>query len=135
MIRIEKVKNGFGYKVIQDEEIIGYYGEYVDNGYSEGVIYKDYDAFETGQGVCYINEYGFENAEQNAGELFEFEMKEYATSKGVVDNPYFTTDGYTRDGILAIAGGNEKLAQTLFEEAEWQCIETILDEMERTDFY
>lgn len=130
MIRIEKVKNGFGYKVIQDEEIIGYYGEYAD----EGVIYKDYDAFETGQGVCYINEYGFDNAEQNAGELFEFEMKEYATSQGVVDNPYFATEGYTRDGILAIAGGDEKLAEELFCCVSWQCVETLLDEWESADW-
>lgn len=133
-MKIEKVKNGFGYKVIQEGKVVGYYGEYAELGCCEGVIYKDYDAWETGEGVCYINEYGFDNEEQNAGELFEFEAKQYATSQGVVDNPYYAESGYTKQDILAIAGGDEVLAQTLFDEAEWQCIETILDEMERTDY-
>ena len=133
-MKIEKVKNGFGYKVIKDDKVVGYYGEYAELGSCEGVIYKDYDAWKSGEGVCYINEYGFDNAEQNAGELFEFEAKQWATQEGVVNNPYFAEDGYTKDSIMAIAGGDELLAQTLFDEAEWQCIETILDEMERTDW-
>lgn len=129
MIKIEHVKNGFGYKVIQDNKVIGYYGEYAQLGACEGVIYKDYDAWETGEGVCYINEYGFDNRDQNAGELFEFSAKQVATENGVVDNPYYTDDGYTREGILALAGGDEHLADQLFDYAEWQAIETLLDEL------
>lgn len=134
MIKIEHVKNGFGYKVIQNNKVIGYYGEYSQLGACEGVIYKDYDAYKSGQGICYINEYGFDNSEQNAGELFEFSAKQIATENGVVDNPYYADSGYTRQSILDLTGGDQSLADQLFDSAEWQAIETLLDEWEE-DYY
>ena len=130
MIKIEHVKNGYGYKVIQDNAIIGYYGEYAQLGACEGVVYKDFDAWESGQGVCYINEYGFDNSEQNASELFQFSAKKSATKNGVVDNPYYTDCGYTKQDILSLADGNENMANELFDRAEWQAIETLLYEWE-----
>lgn len=35
-----------------------------DNG-SQGFYYKDYDAFKSGNGVCYISEYGFDDNEKD----------------------------------------------------------------------
>lgn len=129
-MQIKKVRVGYGYKVIQDNEVVGYYGEYADNGASEGVIFKDYEAFELGEGVCYINEYGFDNSEQNSCELFEFNAKQIATENGVVDNPYFATGGYTKQDFINLAGGDLKLAEALFDSVGWECPETLLDQWE-----
>lgn len=37
---------------------------------------------------------------------------------------------YTRQDFLDIANGNQKLADYLFENVDWQCPETLLDELE-----
>ena len=125
-MKIEKVKNGRGWKV-QTETETTYFGEYGVEGCCEGVIYKDYDAFESGEGVCYINEYGFENEEENAYELFEFEKKELCASE-LIKNPYQSKTGYTRQDFLDMCNGDIEMATSLFYECEWTCPETILDQ-------
>lgn len=124
-----------GWKIIQDNGEIVYLGEYGVLGANEGVIYKDYDAFYNGDEneVCYINEYGFDNEEENAYELFEFEKKEMCSSD-LVNNSYQARTGYTRKDIVEMCNGDTKLAEIVFEECEWTCPETILDEMELEDF-
>ena len=104
-----------------------YIGEYVHLGACEGVVYKDNKAFETGEGVCYIQEYGFDNSEQNGGELFEFSAKE-AVAEDIVNNPYIASDGYTRQDFEDLVAGTRYDAEHLFDYCEWQSPETLLDE-------
>lgn len=124
-MKIEHVKNGYGWRVIDDQGNITYFGEYV----YQGVIYKDYDAYKSGNGVCYIDEYGFENEEQNMNELFEFAAKKGVASE-LVDNPYFAKKGYTRKDIIEVCEGDEKEADFIFETIDWQSPESIYDEIE-----
>jgi hypothetical protein len=126
-MKIEKVYPA-GWKMVTDKETY-YFGEYGKFGCycNEGVIYKDENAFKTGDGVCYINEYGFDNDDENSGKLFEFYVKEVVAS-GVESNSYVTTDGYTRDDLVMLCGGDEEKAEALFNHLDWMCPETLWNE-------
>lgn len=124
MLKIEKADAGW--RVITDDETY-YVGEYDIRGCNEGVIYRDKKAFNSGVGVCYVPEYGFDNDDQNAGELFEFAAKQ-AVSEELQDNPYVTTSGYTREDFDKLVEGTKYSAYDLFMSCEWQHPETLLDE-------
>ena len=131
-MKIEKVYPA-GWKMETKDKIF-YFGEYGQFGCycNEGVIYKDENAFKTGNGVCYINEYGFENTDENTTSLFEFRAKEVAASE-VEENSYVTTQGYTREDLVNLCGGNEELAEELFDHLDWMAPETLLNEWEDED--
>ena len=103
-MKIEKVYPA-GWKMEMDDETI-YFGEYGRFGCycNDGVVYKDEEAFKTGEGVCYINEYGFDNNEENAGRLFEFNAKE-AVASGLENNSYTATEGWTRKDLEDLCAG------------------------------
>ena len=130
MIKIEKKE--VGWKVTTDDDTY-YIGEYASDGcMCEGVTYRDSQAFESGEGVCYINEYGFDNSEQNGGELFEFSAKMAATNS-IVNNPYVATSGYTRkdfENICEDYGYDKSEAECLFAGCWWQAPETYIEEWE-----
>lgn len=62
--------------------------------------YKNKDAFENQEGVCYVPE-----------------------------NPDEDERGYTYDDFLNIARGNEKLAEVIFDLCDWQHPETVFEDM------
>lgn len=117
-----------GWKMVTEDETF-YFGEYGQFGCycNDGVVYKDEEAFKTGNGVCYINEYGFENENENSTTLFEFRAKE-CTASGIEDNTYIATEGYTRKDLIDLCNGNEDMAQDLFDHLDWMSPETLLDE-------
>lgn len=117
-----------GWKMELEDETI-YFGEYGQFGCycNDGVIYKDEEAFKTGNGVCYINEYGFDNTDENNGPLFEFNAKE-AVASGLEGNSYTTTNGYTRADLEALCEGTGYDVEDLFNHLDWMCPETLVDE-------
>ena len=128
-MKIEKVHPA-GWKMATDEKTI-YFGEYGRFGCycNDGVVYKDEEAFKTGNGVCYINEFGFDNDDENSGPLFEFDMKEAVASE-LEGNSYTATEGYTREDLIRLCDGNEELAEDLFDHLDWMSPETLMDEWE-----
>lgn len=126
-MKIEKVYPA-GWKMVTDDETY-YFGEYGKFGCycNEGVVYKDRQAFETGNGVCYINEYGFENDDENSGLLFEFNAKEAVASE-LEGNSYVAISGYTRQDLIALCDGNEVMAEDLFDHLDWMAPETLWNE-------
>ena len=123
-MKIEKVYPA-GWKMVTPNEIY-YFGEYGQFGCycNDGVVYKDDKAFETGNGVCYIPEFGFENADKNP---FEFDAKERIATE-IEDNPYVAIQGYTRQDFIELCDGNVGLAKELYESVDWQHPETLWDE-------
>lgn len=115
-----------GWRIETDDKTY-YVGEYHSDGLCEGVIYKDRAAFESGKGVCYINEYGFDNSDQNGCELFEFNAKA-AVALGLEGNPYTTDCGYTRQDFEDLVADTKYTAKDIFESVGWQSPETLLDE-------
>lgn len=86
--------------------------EYCGNGLCEGYIYKNYEAFEKGEEICYIPEYSLANDENVHTEDFA----DHTT--------------YTKEDFLNLCDGNEELARELFDWCWWQCPETLLNEWE-----
>lgn len=123
-MKIEKVYPA-GWKMVTPNETY-YFGEYGQFGCycNDGVVYKDDKAFESGEGVCYIPEFGFENANENP---FEFAIKECIASE-IEDNTYVAIQGYTRQDFIKLCDGNEKLARELYEHVDWQHPETLWNE-------
>jgi hypothetical protein len=123
-MKIKEVEQGWK---VELNDNVGYVGEY---GW-QGVYYKDHDAWANNSGVVYIPEYGFENEEQNAGELFEFYAKSSVANQ-IAENPYVATADtgvtYTKQDFLNICAGNEDWAYDLFCCVDWQSPETLFDE-------
>ena len=126
-MKIEKVYPA-GWKMETDEGTY-YFGEYGKFGCycNEGVVYKNQEAFDTGKGVCYINEYGFDNKDENSGPLFEFEVKEYVASE-LEGNSYIATEGWTRADLEALCKGTGYDAEDLFAHLDWMSPETLMNE-------
>ena len=126
-MKIEKVYPA-GWKMERNNETI-YFGEFGRFGCygNDGVVYKDEEAFKSGKGVCYINEYGFDNSEENARELFEFRAKEGVASD-LEENGYTTTEGYTRADLEALCEGTSTDVTDLFEHLDWQSPEILVNE-------
>ena len=128
-MKIEKVYPA-GWKFITDDETY-YFGEYGQFGcyMNNGVVYKDRHAFETGEGVCYINEYGFEESD-----ALDHLSDKQSLGAELVNNPYVAISGYTRQDLLDICCGNERLAEDLFDHLDWMAPEALFDEWERELF-
>ena len=126
-MKIEKVYPA-GWKLVTDDETY-YFGEYGRFGCynNEGVVYKDEEAFKTGVGVCYINEYGFDNDDENSIALFEFNAKE-AVASTIEENGYVATSGYTRQDLIDLCNGDEAMAEDLFDHLDWMFPETLWNE-------
>lgn len=126
-MKIEKVYPA-GWKMKVGEEIV-YFGEYGKFGCycNDGVVYKDENAFKTGVGVCYINEYGFDNEDENGGRLFEFHAKA-AVASDLEGNSYTATTGYTRADLERLCEGTGYDVEDLFDHLDWMCPETLIDE-------
>lgn len=126
-MKIEKVYPA-GWKLVTDDETY-YFGEYGKFGCycNDGVVYKDRQAFESGDGVCYISEYGFDNYDENGSLLFEIEKKEAIASE-LEGNSYVAISGYTRQDLIKLCNGDAAMAEDLFDHLDWMFPETLWDE-------
>lgn len=126
-MKIEKVYPA-GWKMELEDKTI-YFGEYGQFGCycNEGVVYKDENAFETGEGVCYIPEYDFDNIEENITTLFEMYAKEAIASR-LERNSYTTIDGFTRKDLETLCEGTGYDVEDFFHHLDWMHPETLMDE-------
>jgi hypothetical protein len=126
-MKIEKVYPA-GWKMETDDGTY-YFGEYGRFGCycNDGVIYKDREAFETGKGVCYIPEFGFDNSDENGSTLFEFYAKEAVASE-LEGNSYVATGGYTRTDLEVLCEETNFDSEDFFEHLDWMSPETLMNE-------
>ena len=131
-MKIEKVYPA-GWKMETGDETY-YFGEYGKFGCycNEGVVYKDKHAFKTGEGVCYIPEYGFENEDENRRSLFEFTAKEAVASE-LEGNSYVGISGYTREDLEDLCRGTSFDVEDFFNHLDWMYPETLMDEWIRDE--
>ena len=133
---MEKIEKDYGYVVAEDGNIVNYEGGSTDNGW----VFKDYEAFETGVGICYISEYGLEELEDKLDELNQ--RKPWLTAEDYLAErkKILETCGETRQSIIdqvREAFGDDYLmtdeqveafADDVFGLADWTCIATYLAE-------
>lgn len=129
---------------IEGESTTYYIGEsYGDN---DGVVYKNEEAFNEHEGVCYIPEHGFfKDDDKVSKEMLEFARLNHYAYIGDAEC------GYTRDDIYAamynhldsdgwvdrmeqeygkafMEGYIDKCIEIVFQEIDWQCPETLMND-------
>lgn len=133
---MERIEKDCGYLLMEDGKIYGYEGGQTDNGF----VYKDYEAFKTGTGVCYISEYGLEHLEDKLAGLDQRERsltgEEYLAERAEI----LANCGETRESIIdqvreafgddymLTDGQVEYFAGDVFELADWASVATYLAE-------
>ena len=133
---MERIEKDYGYMLKDKTGVTYYHGGSTDNG----VVYKDYEAFKTGVGICYISEYGLEDLEEKLGELDQRKQflsgEEYLAERAEI----LEHCGETRQSIIEQvrdAFGDdymltdeqvEYFASDVFQLADWACIATYLAE-------
>lgn len=135
---MEKIQKDYGYLVMNEGHIFDIEGGMSDNGF----IFKDNSAFESGEGICYIGEFGLEDIQE---ELTDLQAR--------YENGEFTDDEYRSERERAILAGGETrwtiirqvqeafgedymmtyeqvlyFAEDVFQLADWACIATYLAE-------
>lgn len=135
---MEKIQKDYGYLVFDNGHIFDIEG--VSTG--EGFIYKDSGAFDSGEGVCYVGEYGLQDineqltdlqAQYENGEMTDEEYRLQReniilyggeTRQTIIDQ---VKDAFGDDYLLTDEQV-EYFARDVFELAEWACIATYLAE-------
>lgn len=135
---MERIEKDYGYLVKENGEIYNYDGGHTDNGF----VYKDYEAFKTGIGVCYISEYELEELQEELADL-QAQYENSDMDEGVYweERRYILSKhGETRKSIIdqvRYAFGKQYLltdeqveyfASDVFQLADWAYISTYLCE-------
>ena len=133
---MERIEKDYGYMLKDKTGVTYYHGGSTDNG----VVYKDYEAFKSGVGICYISEYGLEDLEDKLDELDQ--RKQFLTGEEYLAERAEILEhcGETRQSIIEQvreAFGDdymltdeqvEYFAIDVFGLADWACIATYLAE-------
>lgn len=115
---MKKINVNIGAKLCTDNgQTFGYFGDYTDNGY----CYKDLDAWDNGNedDIIYISEAEFEDFD-------------------VDDNNCFTKQTWLdwvkveceREGLPYDKEFVEYIALSILQECDWQCLSTLLNEID-----
>ena len=123
--------------MLKDKTGVTYYhGGSTDNG----VVYKDYEAFKSGAGICYISEYGLEDLEDKLSELDQRKQfltgEEYLAERAEILEHCGETRQSIIDQVRDAFGDDymltdeqvEYFAVDVFGLADWACIATYLAE-------
>lgn len=108
---------------------------YLDNTTEtyEGVIYHNNEAFESHNGICHISEYSLETLE-NALERGEDFTDDELVEMGIADTYQTIIDMVQErwedfDDEIKRECTVEDVARTAFNDAEWCCVATQIDQM------
>lgn len=130
----ERIEKDFGYMLKDKTGVTYYHGGSTDNG----VVYKDYEAFKSGVGICYISEYGLEDLEDKLEQLETRSQflsgEEYLAERNKILEECGETRQSIIDQVRDAFGDNymltdeqvEYFASDVFQLADWAYISTYL---------
>lgn len=135
---MERIEKDYGYLVKENGEVYDYEGGQTDNGF----VYKDYNAFKTSVGVCYISEYGLQHLHEELADLqSQYENSNMDEDVYWEERRYILSQhGETRESIIAQVreafgddymltdGQVEYFASDVFQLADWASVATYLAE-------
>lgn len=135
---MERIEKDYGYLAKENGEVYDYEGGHTD----EGIVYKDYEAFKTGIGVCYISEYELQELQEELADLqAQYENGNMDEDAYWEERRYILSKhGETRKSIIdqvQYAFGKQYLltdeqveyfASDVFQLADWAYISTYLCE-------
>ena len=141
----ERIEKDFGYLIMQDGNIHDYEGGETENGF----VYKDYEAFKSGKGICYISEFellllnaSLDDLESRHDDITDPDNEDFIGDKEYEEDreDILSNCGETRESIIRKvreAFGDdymltdkqvEYFAEDVFKLADWACIATYLAE-------
>ena len=133
---MERIEKDYGYMLKDKTGVTYYHGGSTDNG----VVYKDYEAFKSGVGICYISEYGLEDLEDKLSELDQRKQfltgEEYLAERAEILEHCGETRQSIIDQVRDAFGDDymltdkqvEYFASDVFQLADWAYISTYLAE-------
>ena len=135
---MERIEKDCGYLVKENGEVYDYEGGHTDNGF----VYKDYNAFKSGVGICYIGELELDSLHEELADLqSQYENSNMDEDVYWEERRYILSQhGETRKSIIdqvRYAFGKQYLltdeqveyfASDVFQLADWACIATYLAE-------
>ena len=133
---MERIEKDYGYMLKDKTGVTYYHGGSTDNG----VVYKDYEAFKSGVGICYISEYDLEDLEDKLDELDQRKQfltgEEYLAERAEILEHCGETRQSIIDQVRDAFGDDymltdeqvEYFASDVFQLADWACIATYLVE-------
>ena len=133
---MERIEKDYGYMLKDKTGVTYYHGGSTDNG----VVYKDYEAFKTGVGICYISEYGLEDLEDKLEQLETRRQflsgEEYLTERKKILEECGETRQTIIDQVREAFGDDYQMtdeqvayfAEDVFGLADWAYISTYLAE-------
>jgi hypothetical protein len=135
---MESIEKDYGYLVKENGEVYNYEGGQTDNGF----VYKDYEAFKSGVGVCYLSEYELDELHEELTDLVaryentDMADDEYWDERAEILERYGETRQSIIDQVRDAFGDDytltdeqvEYLASDVFQLADWAYISTYLDE-------
>jgi hypothetical protein len=133
---MERIEKDYGYMLKDKTGVTYYHGGSTDNG----VVYKDYEAFKSGVGICYISEYGLEDLEDKLDELGQRKQfltgEEYLAERAEILEHCGETRQSIIDQVRDAFGDDymltdeqvEYFASDVFQLADWASIATYLAE-------
>ena len=136
---MEKIQKDYGYLVMDEGHIYDIEGVYTGQGFA----YKDMEAFESGEGICYVGEFGLEDIKEALADLEEAHNISEITSERLYRlerERIILAGGETRQTIVdqvREAFGDDYLmtneqvlyfAEDVLLFADWACIATYLAE-------
>lgn len=140
---MKEIEVTYGSKIVDDYGKVSYRTGSTFNGW----CFKDREAFEKGEGVCYISEYAFQDMQDELASLdIEYDQTDMTENEyNEQRNDIIRCYGWTRDDILALAGWDERenerhneiatgVAEIIFDIIDWQSPDTYYNEMELEDF-
>lgn len=116
----------YGYLLKDKKNNLIYLGEHTN----QGIVYKDYDAYKNGTGICYIPEYGFEK-DYSYFEAEDTEIGSY-TKEGIYEEviDMLNQDNY-RNFFKKIPDKLVKeISDYLFDTVDWQHITSLAYEID-----
>ena len=133
-----------GYKIVDENNVVN---DFIVGSTCNGHCYKDYEAFNKGEGVCYISEYEYEDMREQLSSLcLDYDNDRITEEEYNEERQHILTNvGWTRRDLLELVGfdnaydeqmqlGLVKLASIILEGVDWQSPETYFNEFEIDDY-
>lgn len=127
-------KSDVGDKIIYSFENGGQISLYLTGETRQGSCYKDEKAFQTGEGVCYIGEYEYEDYVDILNMFLDDLIHcsgEPEDCKNLQEN--LDQSVWNRESMLELCSEQEEIAQDVLNTVDWQSPSTYFDEMEREE--
>lgn len=141
---MERFEKDCGALIMCEGRLYDYEGGYTD----QGKVFKDWDAFKSGEGICYISEHELEQLHEDLAELDAIYENTRPGEEGYLTDEDYRVDrefilkacGETRDTIIQqVLEGYEHdymltmeqavyFAEDVLSTADWACIATYLSE-------